>query len=176
MKIIFSTSSTLKKPIFHHLGFHKPGIYDISYICDYICYGNEKMFTCFASYMLLIFGFELGKNIMSTYVKFHFPLRLYVDCPQCGDEICILQSDDISAQALVRASYTESSTFRKLFWILVFFIATGYMCYGFNDIIQAYMSGPTTTATQVEYLDALYVSLPLLLFQNLILIRYQWAI
>ncbi|CAG0894849.1 unnamed protein product [Darwinula stevensoni] len=52
--------------------------------------------------------------------------------------------------ALVRSAYPESSFFRKLFWLLVYLIATGYMLYGIIDIINAYLSGPITTNTQNE--------------------------
>ncbi|CAG0905597.1 unnamed protein product, partial [Darwinula stevensoni] len=60
-----------------------------------------------------------------------------------------------TGHALGRSAYSESSLFRKLFWLLVFLIAFGYMTFGFVDIISAYMSGPTTTTTQIVSRDEL---------------------
>ncbi|CAG0898885.1 unnamed protein product [Darwinula stevensoni] len=52
--------------------------------------------------------------------------------------------------ALGRSAYPESSLFRKLFWLLVFLTASGYMSYGIGEIVRAYTSGQTTTSIQME--------------------------
>ncbi|CAG0892840.1 unnamed protein product [Darwinula stevensoni] len=54
--------------------------------------------------------------------------------------------------ALGRSAYPESSLFRKLFWLFVFLITTGYMSYGIIDIISLYTTGKMTTSTQVNSL------------------------
>ncbi|CAG0899702.1 unnamed protein product [Darwinula stevensoni] len=60
-----------------------------------------------------------------------------------------------TGHALGRSAYPESSFFRKLFWLIVFFIATGYMIYQIVDVINLYMSNPTTTGTQMVTRDSL---------------------
>ncbi|CAG0895010.1 unnamed protein product [Darwinula stevensoni] len=55
-----------------------------------------------------------------------------------------------TGHALGRSTYRDSSFFRKLFWLLVFLTTSGYMSYGIIEIVKAYTSGLTTTATQME--------------------------
>ncbi|CAG0900260.1 unnamed protein product [Darwinula stevensoni] len=55
-----------------------------------------------------------------------------------------------TGHALGRSTYRDSSFSRKLFWLLVFLTISGYMSYGIIEIVNAYTSGLTTTATQME--------------------------
>ncbi|CAG0892288.1 unnamed protein product [Darwinula stevensoni] len=55
-----------------------------------------------------------------------------------------------TGHALGRTAFPESSLFRRLFWLLVFLLAFGYMTYGIIDIIKSFISSPKTTSTQIE--------------------------
>ena len=56
---------------------------------------------------------------------------------------------DIPSQALGRSAYRDSSLLRRILWLLIFIIASGYTSYGIIDIIKMYTTGKVTTATQV---------------------------
>ncbi|CAG0900821.1 unnamed protein product, partial [Darwinula stevensoni] len=55
-----------------------------------------------------------------------------------------------TGHALGRTAFPESSLFRRLFWLLIFLLAFGYMTYGIIDIIKSFISSPKTTSTQIE--------------------------
>ena len=68
-------------------------------------------------------------------------------------EFCIVLENDFHStliQALGRIAYTDSSRFNRIIWLLIFILASGYTTYDIIGILQAFISGRTTTMTHVN--------------------------
>ncbi|CAG0901891.1 unnamed protein product, partial [Darwinula stevensoni] len=58
--------------------------------------------------------------------------------------------DRFSGNGLGRSAYRDSSPFRRLFWLLIFLVATGHMVYLIVDAIKTYDSGPKATMIELN--------------------------